>query len=365
MSDNHIAQFNQLDQKMQAVLIRLSKQVKRVFVSGAGGFLGKALCAHLRATDIDVVGFARGDYPELKEMGVKLIKGDLADKQALLNAMQECDLVFHVASKAGVWGDKNAYFSPNVDGTENIIAACQGLNIQRLVYTSTPSVTFAGKDENGIDESHPYAEQFLNFYGLSKAIAEQNVLKANGLPLKNNAPLKTVALRPHLIWGPGDPHLVPRVLQRGKAGKLKLVGREDKLVDTIYIDNAVYAHLLAAVKLNDPEPVCAGKPYFLSNDQPILMADMLNKILACKGIEPVNKRIPASVAYAVGTILEWLYIGLRKKEEPIMTRFVARQLSTSHYFNISAAKTELGYQPLVNIEQGMQKLKASLIQTAI
>ena len=360
MSDNNLAQLNQLDQQMQTVLSQLSSQVKRVFVSGAGGFLGKALCAHLRAANIEVVGFARGDYPQVEQMGIKLIKGDLADQQALLGAMRECDLVFHVASKAGVWGDKNAYFSPNVTGTENIITACRSSNIQRLVYTSTPSVTFSGQDENGIDESHPYAKQFLNFYGLSKAVAEQNVLQANGLALANNQPLKTVALRPHLIWGPGDPHLVPRVLQRGKAGKLKLVGREDKLVDTIYIDNAVYAHLLAAVKLNDPAPVCAGKAYFLSNDQPIPMADMLNKILACKEIKPVSKRIPAAVAYAVGTILEWLYIGLRKKEEPIMTRFVARQLSTSHYFDISAAKADLGYQPLVSIEQGMEKLKASL-----
>ena len=360
MSHNNVAPLSQFDQQMQVVLTQLSKQVKRVFVSGAGGFLGKALCRHLRAVDIEVVGFARGDYPELKQMGIKLIKGDIADKQALLDAMQGCDLVFHVASKAGVWGDKNSYFSPNVNGTENIIAACQALNIQRLVYTSTPSVTFAGKDENGIDESQPYAQQFLNFYGLSKAIAEQSVLQANGLPLKDKDLLKTVALRPHLIWGPGDPHLVPRVLQRAQAGKLKLIGKSDKLVDTIYIDNAVYAHLLAAVKLNAPTAVCAGKAYFLSNDQPILMADMLNKILACKGIKPVRKRIPASVAYAVGTILEWIYRGLRKKDEPIMTRFVARQLSTSHYFNINAAKTDLNYQPLVSIEQGMEKLKASL-----
>lgn len=354
MSFNSIPQFCELDKAQQAVLTLLAKQAKRVFVTGAGGFLGKALCRFLRSAEIEVVGYARGEYPEVSNMGVHLIKGDIADKKTLLAAMHGCDLVFHVASKAGVWGNKDAYFLPNVSGTENIISACQELNIQRLVYTSTPSVTFSGADENGIDETQPYAAKYLNFYGLSKALAEKKVLAAN------SGSLKTVALRPHLIWGPGDAHLVPRVIERAEAGKLKLVGKTDKLVDTIYIDNAVYAHLLAAVKLNENAPACAGKTYFLSNEQPILMADMLNKILACKGLKPVTKRVPASVAYAVGALLEWLYLGLRKDAEPLMTRFVARQLSTSHYFNISAAKKDLQYRPLVSIDQGMTKLQASL-----
>jgi nucleoside-diphosphate-sugar epimerase len=234
------------------------------------------------------------------------------------------------------------------------------LDIDRLVYTSTPSVTFTGRDENGIDESQPYAAKFLNFYACSKAIAERAILQANGSLLKNSSPLKTLALRPHLIWGPGDPHLIPRVLQRAAAGKLKLVGKNDKLVDTIYIDNAVYAHLLAALKLNDGNSVCAGKKYFLSNDQPILMADMLNKILACQGLKPISKRVPAWLAYTAGTILEWLYLSMGRQDEPVMTRFVARQLSTSHYFDISAAKEDLNYQPLVSIEQGMEKLKTAI-----
>ena len=359
-TSNNSSLNNQTALQMQNVLTQLSKQVNRVFVTGAGGFLGHALCAHLCSAGIKVVGFSRNTYPALSKLGVNFIQGDITDKQTLLTAMQGCDLVFHVASKAGVWGDKASYFSPNVDGTENIINACQTLNIEHLVYTSTPSVTFTGEDENGINESQPYADKFLNFYGLSKAIAEQKVLNANGSLLANNKTLKTTALRPHLIWGPNDPHLVPRVLERAKAGKLKLVGNKDKLVDTIYIDNAVYAHLLAAVTLNEADSPCAGKAYFLSNDEPILMADMLNKILACKNMTPIKKRVPARIAYLVGALLEWIYIALKKQDEPIMTRFVARQLSTSHYFDISAAKADLGYLPLISIEQGMEKLKASL-----
>ena len=325
-----------------------------MFVTGAGGFLGKALCKMLRSANIKVTGFARGDYPELEQMGVVMVRGDICDFNVLKAAMQGCDLVFHVASKAGIWGNKNEYYRPNIDGAANIIQACKSLSIKHIVYTSTPSVTFAGIDEAGIDESQPYAEKFLNYYAESKAIAEQMMLNAN------SKQLKTVALRPHLIWGPEDPHLVPRVIERAKAGGLKLLGKTDKLVDTIYVDNAAYAHILAGVNIARANTNCAGKSYFISNDHPITMANMLNKILACVDLPPVTKRVPVVFAYAGGALLEFVYHLLDKKEEPMMTRFVARQLSTCHYFNIEAVKKDLGYQPLISIEQGMQRLKASL-----
>ena len=346
-----LKQFHTLEQD---ALISLKSSANHAFVTGAGGFLGKAICQRLLAAGLKVTGFARGDYPELTALGVTMIRGDIADKTAVLNAMKGCDLVFHVASKAGVWGSKQSYFSPNVDGAANIISACQQLKISKLIYTSTPSVTFAGVDESGIDESAPYADNYLNHYGESKAIAEQMVLEAN------SQALKTLALRPHLIWGPEDPHLVPRVIERAKAGRLKLVGKEDKLVDTIYVGNAAYAHILAAVNLCSEDASAAGKAYFLSNDEPITMAAMLNKILACADLPEVSKRVPAGLAYAVGVVLESVYGVLGKTEEPMMTRFVAKQLSTSHYFDISAAKTDFGYSPIISIDQGMVKLRQYL-----
>ena len=150
---------------------------------------------------------------------------------------------------------------------------------------------------------------------------------------------------------------MPRVIERAKVGKLKLVGKKDKLVDTIYIDNAVYAHLLAAVELHKSDSQCAGKAYFLSNDQPILMATMLNKILSAANLPDVTARVPSSLAYFVGTLLEWWYLRTGNNNEPIMTRFVAKQLSTSHYFNITAAKQDFNYQALVTIDQGMAQLR--------
>lgn len=286
----------QFDAAEQTALAQLALKVQHAFVTGAGGFLGKAICLRLLAAGIKVTGFARGHYPELEALGVVMLQGDLVNKDQLQQAMQGCDIVFHVASKAGVWGDRDSYFCPNVKGAANVIAACKALKINKLVYTSTPSVTFAGQDESGIDESIPYATSFLNYYAHSKAIAEKMMLDANQVgdvsvesaaatqattaTISDNnlattqvaipntsqvtAPyaLKTVALRPHLIWGPGDPHLVPRVLARGRLDKLKLVGREDKLVDTIYIDNAAYAHVLAALELCQAKPKCQGEAYF-------------------------------------------------------------------------------------------------------
>ncbi|MGI2056023.1 2-alkyl-3-oxoalkanoate reductase [Shewanella baltica] len=364
----------QFDAAEQTALAQLALKVQHAFVTGAGGFLGKAICLRLLAAGIKVTGFARGHYPELEALGVVMLQGDLVNKDQLQQAMQGCDIVFHVASKAGVWGDRDSYFCPNVKGAANVIAACKALKINKLVYTSTPSVTFAGQDESGIDESTPYATSFLNYYAHSKAIAEKMMLDANqvgDVSVENTAitqvtqatapyALKTVALRPHLIWGPGDPHLVPRVLARGRLDKLKLVGREDKLVDTIYIDNAAYAHVLAALELCQAKPKCQGKAYFLSNDEPITMAKMLNLILACDALPPVTKRVRQSVAYVAGAVLETVYFLLKKQEEPMMTRFVARQLSCSHYFDISAAKRDLGYRALVTIEEGMCRLKYSL-----
>ncbi|MDR9768429.1 2-alkyl-3-oxoalkanoate reductase [Shewanella baltica] len=384
----------QFDAAEQTALAQLALKVQHAFVTGAGGFLGKAICLRLLAAGIKVTGFARGHYPELEALGVVMLQGDLVNKDQLQQSMQGCDIVFHVASKAGVWGDRDSYFCPNVKGAANVIAACKTLKINKLVYTSTPSVTFAGQDESGIDESTPYATSFLNYYAHSKAIAEKMMLDANqvgdvsventavtqatqatisginsastqvSIPVTTQATalyaLKTVALRPHLIWGPGDPHLVPRVLARGRLDKLKLVGREDKLVDTIYIDNAAYAHVLAALELCQAKPKCQGKAYFLSNDEPITMAKMLNLILACDALPPVTKRVPQSVAYVAGAVLETVYFLLKKQEEPMMTRFVARQLSCSHYFDISAAKRDLGYRALISINEGMARLKISL-----
>ena len=324
----------------------------KALVTGGGGFLGRAIATKLRARGDEVRSFSRGAYAELASLGVEHIQGELTDSKAVSEAVRGVDAVFHVGAKAGVWGPYADYFATNVTGTENVISACRQEGVRKLVYTSTPSVVFDGEDLEGVDESMPYDSRYETAYPETKAIAEREVLRSNG------PDLSTVALRPHLIWGPGDNHLVPRIVARGRAGKLRKIGRRPCLVDSVYIDNAADAHILAAGKLT-PEAACAGKPYFISNDEPMPVFELINKILAAAGVPPVTRSVPVPVAVAAGFMMETVYRVLSIKEEPPMTRFVAHQLATSHWFDISAARRHLGYAPAVTIDEGLDRLKRS------
>ena len=325
-----------------------------VLVTGGGGFLGGAIVRKLIARGDSVRSIARGDSPELRALGVETFRGDLAGGEYLEDAVKGCDLVIHTAAKAGVWGDYREYHLSNVVGTERVIDACREARVPRMVYTSSPSITFAGRDQEGIDESTPYPDRFLSPYPKTKAMAEKIVLEANG------EDFQTVALRPHLIWGPGDTQLVPRVLDQGRAGTLRIVGSGESLVDATYIDNAADAHLLAAERLG-PGSACAGKAYYISNDEPWPMKRLLNSILAAGGLPPVTRHVSPGLADALGYVLETFYKIAKRADEPRMTRFVARQLATAHWYNIAAAKRDLGYTPAVSMDEGMRRLAATLL----
>ncbi|MCX7562238.1 NAD-dependent epimerase/dehydratase family protein [Xanthomonadaceae bacterium XH05] len=325
----------------------------RVLVTGGGGFLGKAICAKLSAQGHEVLSYSRGDHAELGTMGVRQIRGDLASFEDVAAACADVDAVFHVAAKAGAWGSFQDYFDANVRGTWNVIAACRMNRVRTLVYTSTPSVAHRGTRAvlGGNEQGAPPADRFKAWYPASKRVAEEHVLAANG------STLATVALRPRLIWGPGDNHLLPRLVERAHAGKLKFVGDGLNLVDTTYIDNAAQAHLDAFDALHDtPNAACAGKAYFISNGEPKPIADIVNSLLRAAGAPTVTKLMPYRAAYAAGTALELIYGLLPLKGEPLMTRFLAEQLSTPHYYDISAAKNDFGYQPRVSIIEGLRQL---------
>lgn len=327
----------------------------KALVTGGGGFLGGAIARWLRQRGDEVHTISRGDYPELAESGIRHFRGDLGEIEVLKRATEGCAIVYHVAAKAGIWGPGAEYHRANVAGTANVLAACRQLGIGCLVYTSSPSVVFDGSDMEGVDESAPYPDRYETHYPKTKAIAERMVLEANG------DSLATVALRPHLIWGPGDNHLVPRIWKKGKAGQLRRIGRRDNKVDSVYIDNAAEAHVLAGDRL-EPGAPHAGHAYFISNGEPLPVWDLVDAILAAADIPPVKRAIPAGVAYTVGAVLEGVYKLFRIRSEPRITRFVARELATAHWFDISAAQRDFGYKPRVTIEEGLKRLREDYLK---
>jgi nucleoside-diphosphate-sugar epimerase len=325
----------------------------RSLVTGGGGFLGGAIVRLLHARGDEVRSLSRRHYPALASLGIEQVQGDVADAGAVRTAPAGCDVVFHVAARAGLAGRYHDYYRANVLGTENVLAACRQHGITRLVYTSSPSVVFDGRDMEGVDESVPYLRHYEAHYPQTKALAEQAVLRANG------PGLATVALRPHLIWGPGDNHLVPRLLARARAGRLRRIGRASKVIDSTYIDNAAQAHLLAADRLAPGAPV-AGRAYFVSQGEPLPLWDLVNRILGAAHLPPVTRSVPVGAAYAAGWFFETVYALCHWPGEPPMTRFLARELATAHWFDIRAARRDLGYEPAVSIDEGLRRLEEFL-----
>lgn len=321
----------------------------RALVTGGGGFLGSALARRLVADGHRVRTLARGEYPALRELGIETLRGDLREPESVATAVHGVDVVFHTAALAAGVGEFREFAGINVEGTDNVISACRGAGAA-LVFTSSPSVVATGTDLEGANESIPYAKKFRAAYPRTKAEAERRVrcAAAKGLP--------AVALRPHYIWGPGDRHLLPRLLARQRAGTLKRVGSRDPLTDTIYIDNCVDAHLLAAEKLLAGARI--GDVYFVADESPIGLWTMVDRLLAAAGEGPVRGHVPAGVAFAAGGVLEATYRLLGKKEEPRITRFAAEQMSHAEWFDISAARRDLGYAPRVSRDEGLRRLAA-------
>ncbi len=323
----------------------------RVLVTGGGGFLGRAIVAQLLARGDSVRVLGRGTYPDLAAQGVEICQCNLRyDGETLLNSVVGCDAVIHSAAIAGIWGPWQEYYSTNTGATTDLLTACRMHGVSRLVYTSSPSVVFDAADQAGINESTPYPTRWLAHYPHTKALAEQAVLAANG-----RSGLLTCALRPHLIWGPGDTQLVPRLLERARSGKLRRVGDGKNLIDMIYVDNAAEAHLQALDALVPGSPVC-GRAYFLSQGEPVNCWDWINELLALDGQPPLKKSISLNAAWRIGAVFEGIYKVLGLKSEPRMTRFLAAQLGYAHYYDISRAKNDFGYQPRVSTEEGMRRL---------
>lgn len=323
--------------------------MQKAIVTGGGGFVGLAVVRALLARGVEPAVIGRNHYPVVADLGVRQYRGDIRDSAFLRESFAGYDAVFHVAAKAGIWGRRTSYYSINVSGTANVLDACRHNRVPVLVYTSTPSVVFNGHDLAGVDETTPYATRFLCHYAETKVIAEKMVLAAN------SPELATVALRPHLVWGPGDTNLIPRLVERGRRRLLKQVGDGSNLVDITYIDNAALAHVLAAENLATSK-TAAGKAYFISQGEPVPLWGFINDLFSRINLPLVLKKISYGQAYSAGLALEGLYWLLRLSKEPLMTRFLAEQLACSHWFSMANARRDLGYEPGISTAAGLKYL---------
>jgi nucleoside-diphosphate-sugar epimerase len=331
----------------------MSKVIK-VLVTGAGGFLGRYIARDLLnenkngSIHYEVYSLSRNHYVFLEEMGVQQFIGNLKNYTDVLNIVKQMDAVIHTASMVGMWGKKEDFYQTNVVGTENIIKACLETGVNRCVYTSTPSVAFGNVDLKNVNESIGYPEKHYCDYASTKKRAEEIVLKANC------ASLATVSLRPHLIFGPGDQNLIPRVLRARKDNRLKIVGDGENLVDVSYVENVSLLHVEALKKLSPTAPF-AGKAYFVGQG-PVKLWDFTNDILKRSNLSPVRKKIPFKLAYLIGWLFECFLKTTRNyKADPPMTRFVAMQLAKSHYYDHSAMENDFNFKFPISIEEGLNR----------
>lgn len=320
-----------------------------ILVTGGGGFLGGAIARQLVARGHHVTALGRGTYPHLASSGIQTFQADIRDADAIHAACAGIDAVIHTAAIAGIWGAEKLFWETNHGGTLNVLAACRDAGVRYLVHTSSPSVVFGADELCGVNESQPYPGKYLAHYPASKAAAEKEILGANSMALK------TVALRPHLIFGPGDPHLFPRIIARAKQRKLIQVGDGNNLVDVTYVDNAAAAHVRALENLATTA-TCAGKAYFISQGEPVNLWSWLREILARLELPAPRGPISARAANFIGAAYESLYGLLRIRSEPRLTRFLASQLATSHYFDISNARRDFGYVPFVSTALATDRL---------
>ena len=334
-----------------------------MLVTGGTGFLGRRLVERLLDEGRSVSVLARRPAPDFARRGVGFIEASVEDSAAVMAACAGMQTVFHVAAKVGVWGRYEDFHRINVLGTRAILDGCRKHGVPRLVYTSTPSVVYNGRDLAGADESLPLTERCPAAYPLTKAIAEREVLAADC------EALRTIALRPHLIWGKGDPHLIPRMLERARAGRLRVVGSGRNRVDMVHVENAVDAHLLAERALSERNQIpmtnaaaqpAHGRAFFITNGEPVVLWTWINALLEALGERPVKRRISLAAATRLGLACELAWRLLPLRGEPPMTRFVAAELAKDHWFDIGAARRDLGYEPRISMTQGTAVLIAWL-----
>lgn len=319
----------------------------RVLVTGASSLLGGAVACRLQARGDDVTVFQRRPA-EVSAQGCRQLLGDVTDAAAVRQAAHGQDAVVHLAARVSVTGPWAAFEEVNVDGTANMVAGARAAGVARLVHVSSPSVAHSGRALVGAGAEPADPVGASGHYARSKALAEQLALASDG------PALAVVAVRPHLVWGPGDTQMVGRIVQRARAGRLALVGDGAALIDSTYVDDAAAA-LVAAL---DRAPQAHGQALVVTGGQPRPVAEVLARICRAAGAPPPTRRVPLGVARIAGAAVEAVWAFSRRSDEPPMTRFLAEQLATAHWFDQRLTRALLGWAPEVGLDEGFARLRA-------
>jgi len=316
-------------------------------VTGGAGFLAGHLIDRLLAEghEVRTLELASSDTSRLDGLGVEVVDGDLRDRPVVERSCDGVEVVFHVAALAAPWGTREDFWSINVEGTDNAIAGSRKAGARRMVHVSSPSAVFDGTDHFMDDESLPYPKTFLSHYCETKAVSEQRALAASG------ADLEVTVIRPHVIWGPRDRNILPRLIERARQGRLAQIGDGTNRVSTLYVENGAQALMLAAEAEAAP-----GNAYFITNNDPVVLWDFIRDILSRLGLPPPDRAIPFPIAYALGAAMEAAWRTLSLKGEPLLTRYTASELAKNHTYSIDKARRDLGYEPEVGMEEGIKRL---------
>lgn len=319
--------------------------VARVLVTGASGLLGSRVAERLVAAGYDVRTFQRrpsgvaGAHDEL---------GSLEDDAAVTRAVSDRDAVVHLAAKVSVSGHARDYERINVGGTTRLLRAARAAGVAGVVHVSSPSVAHAGNSLVGVGAGPADPDQARGHYARTKAIAERHALA------QDDAQFAVVAVRPHLVWGPGDTQLVERIVERARAGRLPLLDHGAALIDSVYVDNAADAIVAALERV----AVAHGQALVVTNGEPRPVGDLLAGICRAAGVSPPSWRVPAGLARAAGALVEAAWAIRPGADEPPMTRFLAEQLSTAHWFDQRRTREILDWEPAVSLDEGLALLAA-------
>ena len=320
----------------------------KVLVTGTGSLLLGGLASELLRRGDEVVCLQRRPAAFMGHQNAHEVLADICNSDAVALAAKGCDAIIHGAARVGVVGSQKEFYDTNVHGTENILRAAEQQSISRLVFVSTPSVAHTGDSLVGAPAGQAEIGRSRSYYAESKAIAERTVLNAR------NSQLAVVAIRPHLVWGPGDTQLVGRIVERAKSGRLAVVGTGNALVDSTYIDNAISAHIAALDALHIGS-ACDGKAYVVSNGEPRTVNELMRSMCESAGVPFEPRHLSLTLGIRLGSLVERLW-PLMQSSEPPITRFIAEQLGTAHWFDQRVVHNDLKWAPSVTLEEGFKQL---------